>query len=140
MSSIEAIQSRTKILFALIFLIKIVSQSFIFLYSFEFLTWNLLLKRWLCTRSMDVKIKPLTMHARTKYSYMHTYTNTLQSNYSNQMKIQIIFILNWNSISNSRVRQIPFFLRKCFKKKLLNISSNFCFLFEITILPVNNGK
>ena len=33
-----------------------------------------------------------------------------------------------------------FFFGKCFKEKLLNIFSNFSFLFESTILPVNNGK
>ena len=39
-----------------------------------------------------------------------------------------------------RVLYINFFFWKCFKKKLLNISSNFFFFFESTILPVNNGK
>ena len=35
---------------------------------------------------------------------------------------------------------IFFFFGKCFKKELLNIFSNVFFLFESTILPVNNGK
>ena len=39
-----------------------------------------------------------------------------------------------------RVRQIPLFYGKCFKRKTTEYFLKFLFLFESTILSVNNGK
>ena len=46
----------------------------------------------------------------------------------------------WRLASPLKGPSNNFFFGKCFKKKLLNIFSKFLFLFESTIIPVNNGK